>query len=148
MGREDDDATISSGLVPLIEGLCAQVWKLRFEIIGGLCSHRLQTERKKGEKRDRGQTRKREWGEKKRDTKMRVVKRLCSLSFSVLCSFCLSRAPSHSPITLSVLCVLFLCRCNKARGGGKGLNLSAGGIGNKILVAHAQISKTNVLLHI
>jgi len=30
---------ISSGLVPLIEGLCAQMYYLRFEIIGGLCSH-------------------------------------------------------------------------------------------------------------
>jgi len=79
---------------------------------------------------------------------MRVVKRLCSLFFSVLCSFCLSHAPWHSPVALSVLCVLFLCRCIKARGGGKGLNLSAGGIGDKILVAHAWISKTNVLLHI
>ena len=33
--------TIKSGLVPLIEGLCAQNLYLRFEIIGGLCSHLL-----------------------------------------------------------------------------------------------------------
>jgi len=32
---------INSGLVPLIEGLCAQILYLRFEIIGGLCSHLL-----------------------------------------------------------------------------------------------------------
>jgi len=31
--------TINSGLVPLIEGLCAQIYYLRFEIIGGLRSH-------------------------------------------------------------------------------------------------------------
>ena len=31
--------TIKSSLVPLIEGLCAQIQELRFEIIGGLCSH-------------------------------------------------------------------------------------------------------------
>jgi len=31
--------TINSGLVPLIEGLCAQILYLRFEIIGGLLSH-------------------------------------------------------------------------------------------------------------
>jgi len=28
--------TINSGLVPLIEGLCAQICYFRFEIIGGL----------------------------------------------------------------------------------------------------------------
>jgi len=28
--------TINIGLVPLIEGLCAQIYELRFEIIGGL----------------------------------------------------------------------------------------------------------------
>ena len=28
--------TINSGLVPLIEGLCAQICYLRFEIIGGV----------------------------------------------------------------------------------------------------------------
>jgi len=34
--------TINSGLVPLIEGLCAQILYFRFEIsIGGLRSHRL-----------------------------------------------------------------------------------------------------------
>jgi len=33
--------TIKSSLVPLIEGLCAQIWELRFEIIGGLRSHLL-----------------------------------------------------------------------------------------------------------
>ena len=33
--------TISSGLVPLIEGLCAQILYFRFEIIGGLRSHLL-----------------------------------------------------------------------------------------------------------
>jgi len=33
--------TVSSGLVPLIEGPCAQIYKLRFEIIGGLRSHLL-----------------------------------------------------------------------------------------------------------
>ena len=35
--------TINSGLVPLIEGLCAQIHYLRFEIIrvGGLRSHLL-----------------------------------------------------------------------------------------------------------
>jgi len=31
--------TIKSSLVPLIEGLCAQIYQLRFEIIGGLRSH-------------------------------------------------------------------------------------------------------------
>jgi len=31
--------TIKSSLVPLIEGLCAQIWELRLEIIGGLRSH-------------------------------------------------------------------------------------------------------------
>ena len=31
--------TIKSSLVPLIEGLCAQIQELRFEIIGGLRSH-------------------------------------------------------------------------------------------------------------
>jgi len=33
--------TINSVLVPLIEGLCAQILYSRFEIIGGLCSHLL-----------------------------------------------------------------------------------------------------------
>ena len=33
--------TISSGLVPLIEGLCAQIYYLRFESIGSLRSHLL-----------------------------------------------------------------------------------------------------------
>jgi len=33
--------TMNSGLVPLIEGLCAQIHYLRFEIIGGLQSHLL-----------------------------------------------------------------------------------------------------------
>jgi len=33
--------TINSGLVPLIEGLCAQIYYLRFEIIAGLHSHLL-----------------------------------------------------------------------------------------------------------
>ena len=33
--------TIHSGFVPLIEGLCAQIDYLRFEIIGGLRSHLL-----------------------------------------------------------------------------------------------------------
>jgi len=33
--------TINSGLVPLIEGLCAQILYFRFEIIGGLRSHLL-----------------------------------------------------------------------------------------------------------
>jgi len=33
--------TIKSGLVPLIEGLCAQILYFRFEIIGGLSSHLL-----------------------------------------------------------------------------------------------------------
>jgi len=28
--------TIKSSLVPLIEGLCAQIYEIRFEIIGGL----------------------------------------------------------------------------------------------------------------
>jgi len=32
---------INSGLVPLIEGLCAQILYFRFEIIGGLHSHLL-----------------------------------------------------------------------------------------------------------
>ena len=31
--------TMNSGLVLLIEGICAQIYKLRFEIIGGLRSH-------------------------------------------------------------------------------------------------------------
>ena len=31
--------TVKSGLVPLIEGLCAQISYFRFEIIGGLRSH-------------------------------------------------------------------------------------------------------------
>jgi len=40
---------IKSGSVPLIEGLCTQIYYLRFEIIGGLCSHLLlfQIESKK-----------------------------------------------------------------------------------------------------
>ena len=33
--------TINSGLVPLIEGLCAQILQFRFEIIGALRSHLL-----------------------------------------------------------------------------------------------------------
>jgi len=33
--------TINSGLVPLTEGLCAQILYFRFEIIGGLRSHLL-----------------------------------------------------------------------------------------------------------
>jgi len=33
--------TINSGLVPLIEGLCAQIFCSRFEIIGGLRLHLL-----------------------------------------------------------------------------------------------------------
>ena len=33
--------TINGGLVPLIEGLCAQILYFRFEIIGGLLSHLL-----------------------------------------------------------------------------------------------------------
>ena len=33
--------TINSGLVPLIEGLCAQIFFLRFEIISGLRSYLL-----------------------------------------------------------------------------------------------------------
>jgi len=33
--------TINNGLVPLIEGLCAQILHFRFEIIGGLRSHLL-----------------------------------------------------------------------------------------------------------
>jgi len=33
--------TINSGLVPLIEGLCAQILYSRFEITGGLRSHLL-----------------------------------------------------------------------------------------------------------
>jgi len=33
--------TKKSGLVPLIEGLCAQICYFRFEIIGGLRSHLL-----------------------------------------------------------------------------------------------------------
>jgi len=33
--------TINSGLVPLIEGLCNQIYYLRFEVIGGLRSHLL-----------------------------------------------------------------------------------------------------------
>ena len=32
---------INSGLVPLIEGLCAQILYFRFEIIGGVRSHLL-----------------------------------------------------------------------------------------------------------
>ena len=41
--------TMKSGLVPLIEGLCTLILYLRFEIIGGLCSHLLLffVERKK-----------------------------------------------------------------------------------------------------
>ena len=31
--------TTNSGSVPLIEGLCAQIYYFRFEIIGGLRSH-------------------------------------------------------------------------------------------------------------
>ena len=31
--------TVQSGLLPLIEGLCAQIYYIRFEIIGGLRSH-------------------------------------------------------------------------------------------------------------
>jgi len=33
--------TIKSSLVPLIEGLCAQIWELKFEIISDLRSHLL-----------------------------------------------------------------------------------------------------------
>jgi hypothetical protein len=33
--------TINSGLVPLVEGLCAQILYFRFEIIGGLRCHLL-----------------------------------------------------------------------------------------------------------
>jgi len=33
--------TMNTGVVPLIEGLCAQICSLRFEIIGGLRSHLL-----------------------------------------------------------------------------------------------------------
>ena len=33
--------TIKSGLVPLIQGLCAQICYFRFEIIGGLRLHLL-----------------------------------------------------------------------------------------------------------
>jgi len=33
--------TIKNSLVPLIEGLCAQISESRFEIIGGLRSHLL-----------------------------------------------------------------------------------------------------------
>jgi len=33
--------TRNSGLVPLIEGLCAQLFNFRFELIGGLRSHLL-----------------------------------------------------------------------------------------------------------
>jgi len=33
--------TINSGFVPLIQGLCAQILSVRFEIIGGLRSHLL-----------------------------------------------------------------------------------------------------------
>ena len=33
--------TMNSGLVPLIEGLCAQILYIRFEIIGGLRLHLL-----------------------------------------------------------------------------------------------------------
>ena len=36
-----DFITLKSSLVPLIEGLCAQICYFRFEIIGGLCSHLL-----------------------------------------------------------------------------------------------------------
>jgi len=32
---------INSGLVPLIEGLCAQIYYFTLEIIGGFCSHLL-----------------------------------------------------------------------------------------------------------
>jgi len=32
---------IKSSLVPLIKGLCAQIWELKFEIIGGLRSQLL-----------------------------------------------------------------------------------------------------------
>jgi len=32
---------INSGLVPLVEGLCAQIYYFRIEIIGGLRSHVL-----------------------------------------------------------------------------------------------------------
>jgi len=31
--------TMKSGLVPLIEGLCAQILRFQFEIISGLRSH-------------------------------------------------------------------------------------------------------------
>jgi hypothetical protein len=34
-------STTNSGLVPLIEGLCAQILYFRFGIIGGLRSHLL-----------------------------------------------------------------------------------------------------------
>jgi len=45
--------TIKSGLVPLIEGLCDQIYSFRFEIIGGLRSHLLlvDLERKNMSKR-------------------------------------------------------------------------------------------------
>ena len=33
--------TINNGLVPLIEGLCAQILNFKIEIIGGLRSHLL-----------------------------------------------------------------------------------------------------------
>jgi len=33
--------TINSGSVPLIQGLCAEIYYFRFEIIGGLRSHLL-----------------------------------------------------------------------------------------------------------
>ena len=33
--------TVNSGLVPLIKGLCAQMYYLRFEMIGGVRSHLL-----------------------------------------------------------------------------------------------------------
>jgi len=33
--------TVNSGLVPLMEGLCAQIVYFRFELIGGLRSHLL-----------------------------------------------------------------------------------------------------------
>jgi len=33
--------TINGGLVPLIEGLCDQIYSFGFEIIGGLRSHLL-----------------------------------------------------------------------------------------------------------
>ena len=33
--------TIKRGIVPVIEGRCAQIACFRFEIIGGLCSHQL-----------------------------------------------------------------------------------------------------------